>query len=450
MDNFTLGTNYCGASGTSMSLTLEQSRHLCDPQQNHQPNTCPNAHSTLTAHTPDAAAGVSHDPTPLRHNIKRITANATAPAADDSTNPGEIHRHHHHNGTDIKSNSNGNASNKLDRSNDNCSAKVEEDTGVTPSASDDLDNDDLDLDPNQKPPYSYVALIAMAIKESTEQRLTLNGIYAFIMKRFPYYEKNRKGWQNSIRHNLSLNECFMKVPREGGGERKGNFWMLAPNMKFEDMFEKGNFRRRRRMKRAMPYPRPGLGFHHKAPLFNTSEYGFRGFMPPQPEPAPPPPFPSLYGGFTSNWSLPHAHAHAHSLGSSQLTPLLHHDVTARPVDDVTSPLSASQYQNFPCSAFSAAAAAAAKSAENPYSHSMQAPTPPYHDYKPLPSPSSPIGQMCWSPRTSYSSTPRSPPYSSSVASRYPSAKTQPDYSTTNTHPTHHPYPSFYSGYQPTW
>ncbi|XP_041861252.1 forkhead box protein Q1-like [Melanotaenia boesemani] len=96
-----------------------------------------------------------------------------------------------------------------------------------------------------KPPYSYIALIAMAIRESSSGRLTLAEINDYLMKKFPFFRGSYTGWRNSVRHNLSLNDCFLKVLRDPSRPwGKDNYWMLNPHSEYT--FADGVFRRRRK------------------------------------------------------------------------------------------------------------------------------------------------------------------------------------------------------------
>ena len=95
-----------------------------------------------------------------------------------------------------------------------------------------------------KPPLSYIALIAQAIEGSPGNRATLGEICNFIKSKYPYYRSRFPQWQNSIRHNLSLNDCFIKTARSPGNPGKGNYWQIHPRAK--NMFENGSLLRRRK------------------------------------------------------------------------------------------------------------------------------------------------------------------------------------------------------------
>lgn len=102
--------------------------------------------------------------------------------------------------------------------------------------------------PNVKPPFSFIAMISMAIKNNPKKKASLQEIYKFIVEKFPYYKSSSKGWKNSVRHNLSLNECFIKQPREKEDvQGKGCFWIINPQD--ANMFDDGQYLKRRKKAR---------------------------------------------------------------------------------------------------------------------------------------------------------------------------------------------------------
>ncbi|KAF7533553.1 hypothetical protein G7Z17_g13494 [Cylindrodendrum hubeiense] len=94
------------------------------------------------------------------------------------------------------------------------------------------------IDDGAKPPHSYAQLIGMAILRSPMHRLTLAQIYKWISDHYSFYSPTDAGWQNSIRHNLSLHKNFIKIERPKDDPGKGNYWGIEPGTESQFLKEK--------------------------------------------------------------------------------------------------------------------------------------------------------------------------------------------------------------------
>lgn len=146
-------------------------------------------------------------------------------------------------------------------------------------------------DNGTKPPYSYALLIGMSILRAPGRRLTLAQIYKWISDSFSYYRASDAGWQNSIRHNLSLNKAFIKQERPKDDPGKGNYWAIEPGMEAQFVKDK-------------PSRRPNSS---SGPTMTTAGPSMKSFSQPSNEPNSsawfPPVQPSSEGNFSA-WPIP--------------------------------------------------------------------------------------------------------------------------------------------------
>lgn len=76
---------------------------------------------------------------------------------------------------------------------------------------------------------------------------------------FPYFKTAPSGWKNSVRHNLSLNQCFEKIEKpmpNSGSSRKGCLWAMNPDKiaKMDAEVQKWSKKDPMAIKKAMVYP----------------------------------------------------------------------------------------------------------------------------------------------------------------------------------------------------
>ena len=171
----------------------------------------------------------------------------------------------------------------------NTIGKTSRESKLSTSSSRGSDDEEAATTGDGKPNHSYISLIANAILTAKDKRLVLSDIYQFVLDTQPYFRnKAGQGWRNSIRHNLSLNECFIKAGRSPNG--KGHFWAINP-ANFDD-FSKGDFRRRRAQRRARRAMAFGDLIEHFGPYWSSYQQHFAaatglGGRPPIPPPPPP-------------------------------------------------------------------------------------------------------------------------------------------------------------------
>jgi hypothetical protein len=82
--------------------------------------------------------------------------------------------------------------------------------------------------------------------------LTLSEIYQAISAKHPYYRMDARNWQNSIRHNLTLNKSFNKVPRQSN-EGRGSYWKLESGAE-ATIFKRGSRHLQNKVKDNNSYP----------------------------------------------------------------------------------------------------------------------------------------------------------------------------------------------------
>jgi hypothetical protein len=96
----------------------------------------------------------------------------------------------------------------------------------------------LERSEDRKSPLPYIGMIAEAIDSSPDKKMVLSEIYAYMERNFFQYLSGKPRWRNTVRHNLSFHNCFVKCECSRRGNRS-HFWSIHPD--YIEQFKRGNF-----------------------------------------------------------------------------------------------------------------------------------------------------------------------------------------------------------------
>ena len=126
---------------------------------------------------------------------------------------------------------------------------------------------------------SYFALIALAIQSSPQGKMLLTEIYEWVKCNSMNLRKGDQSWKNSVRHTLSINECFIKSGLSETG--KGHYWAIHPAC--VQSFQKNDFRRlnARCLVKKYEQMRQDLGSHSEVnpDNINVDNFVCHGYVP---------------------------------------------------------------------------------------------------------------------------------------------------------------------------
>ncbi|KAF2773352.1 hypothetical protein EJ03DRAFT_371279 [Teratosphaeria nubilosa] len=91
----------------------------------------------------------------------------------------------------------------------------------------------------------YAQLLYRCLKEAPDHTLSLRELYDWVREHSQKAkDPKQRGWQNSVRHNLSMNAAFERVPpSQVHGVKKGSLWRLTPHALREGVISTTRYRK---------------------------------------------------------------------------------------------------------------------------------------------------------------------------------------------------------------